>query len=192
MAAADMVSGRRAPRLGRTLRRFVAATDGTTVIEFAILFVPFAVTIFAILETCLAFAAQAVMTNAADDVARQIRTGQIAAGALTAQSLHDKICQSLQVIVAQGCPSLQVDLRTDTFPALAQVAKTLPLSGTGADRQIDSSQLVFQPGTSSSPSMLRVFYPWPVITDLIRQETANLADGHTLLFSTVTWQNEKF
>jgi hypothetical protein len=94
--------------------------------------------------------------------------------------------------VEQGCPSLEVELRTDTFPALAQIAKTLPLTGTGSNRRIDSSQVVFQPPISGSPTMLRVLYAWPVITDLIRQETANLKDGHTLLLSTVTWQNEKF
>jgi hypothetical protein len=40
--------------------------------------------------------------------------------------------------------------------------------------------------------MLRVFYKWPVITDFMSRWMANLNDGRTLHFATVTWQNEPF
>jgi len=40
--------------------------------------------------------------------------------------------------------------------------------------------------------MLRVFYKWPVMTDLMAKSMANLSGGRTLHFASVTWQNEPF
>ncbi len=48
-------------------------------IEFALIALPFFLLIFAIIEVSLSFTAQQVMSNAADDIARQLRTGEITA-----------------------------------------------------------------------------------------------------------------
>ena len=58
------------------VRRFFRARGGATAIEFVILALPFSALIFAILESCVSFAAQQLISNATDDIARQIRTGQ--------------------------------------------------------------------------------------------------------------------
>ncbi len=57
--------------------RFLRDRSGSTAIEFAALALPFSMLVFAILESCIAFAGQEVMANATDDVARQLRTGQV-------------------------------------------------------------------------------------------------------------------
>ena len=171
------------------LSRFLRNRSGSTAIEFTLLSIPFAVLVFAILETCISFAGQQVMSNITDDVARQIRTGQLKPGpALTETALKDLICDRLEIIVAEGCPGLEVDLRE--FPTFADAAAVrIKLT---EDRDLDTSDFDVDPGLSMSKNMLRVFYKWPVITDFMARLVSNIKGGKTLHFATVTWQNEPF
>jgi hypothetical protein len=66
------------------------------------------------------------------------------------------------------------------------------LKGSGQEREIDTQDIAFEPGLSLSKNMLRVLYPWPVMTDLMRERLSNLKGHKTLLFATATWQNEPF
>ncbi|TIV11344.1 MAG: pilus assembly protein, partial [Mesorhizobium sp.] len=101
--------------------RFLGDRRGSTALEFAMLAVPFALLIFAILESCISFAGQEVMANITDDVARQLRTGQVRQADVTEATLKTMICSRLEVMVAKDCPGLEVDLREyPTFAAAAQ------------------------------------------------------------------------
>lgn len=168
--------------------RFVRDRSGSTAIEFVALAIPFSLLVFAILESCIAFAGQQVLSNAADDVARQFRTGQVRAAGFTEDRLKGMICAKLEVLVAKGCPDLIVDLRS--YPTFAEAAKvTLKLT---ADKDIDTTGFDVKPGLSMSKNMLRVFYKWPVMTDFMRASMSNLKGGKTLQFSAIVWQNEPF
>lgn len=171
------------------LSRFRRDRSGSTAIEFTALAIPFSLLVFAILESCISFAGQQVMSNITDDIARRLRTGQIRPGpALNEETLKAMICDRLEIMVADGCPGLLVDLRKyDTFAQAAAVRINLT-----ADRDIDTTGFAVTPGPSMSKNMLRVFYKWPVMTDFMRQSMSNLKDGKTLHFATVTWQNEPF
>jgi Flp pilus assembly protein TadG len=175
-------------RLGRSLRRFGRSRDGTTAIEFTLLAVPFSMLIFAILESCISFAAQEIMTNATDDVARQLRTGQLLKADVTQTSLKKAICDKMEFMVAKGCPDMLVDLREYATFADAAAVKVKVTT----DKQIDTTGFDVKPGGALTKNMLRVFYPWPVMTDLMSKWMSNLKDGKTLHFATVTWQNEPF
>src|SRR5262245_65256032 len=107
-------------RIGGSLSRFARNRDGATAHEFVILAIPFAMLVFAILESCISFAAQEVLTNATDDIARQLRTGQLRSADVNATSLKKMICDRLDIVVAKGCPDLVVDLRE--FPTFAAAA----------------------------------------------------------------------
>lgn len=98
------------------------------------------------------------------------------------------LCARIRLLVADNCPELEVDLRTyDTFEEAARVRiKFTP------DGDLDTSDFKVEPGASLSKNMLRVFYRWPVMTDLLRKSMSNLPGGKTLLFSTTTWQNEPY
>ena len=175
------------------LRRFVRNAKGSVVIEFAALALPFSLLIFAILESCISFAGQQVLSNVADDVARQFRTGQIRPADIEERPnlVRDKICAKLDVLVASGCPELEIDLKSyDTFREAA--AKRIAFTGTGRNKDIDTTGFGIDVGSSGSKNQLRVFYRWPVMTDFMRKSMSNLKDGKTLLFASVTWQNEPF
>lgn len=170
------------------VRRFARDRDGSTAIEFTILALPFCALMFAIFESCISFAAQEVLSNATDDVARQLRTGQVKAASMNETALKKLICDQISIIVTTGCPGLLVDLRQySTFADAAKV--TIKLT---SDRDIDTTGFAVTPGPSMSKNMLRVFYKWPVITDFMSSAMSNLKDGNTLHFATVTWQNEPF
>lgn len=177
----------RKPRRRRLIAALVKDRSGTTAIEFAMLAIPFSLLVFAILESCISFAAQQLLINATDDIARQVRTGQLKLADLTDNKLGDLICARIDILVAAGCPGLAVDLRHfDTFQQAA--ALTIPFK----DGDLDESGFKVDPGPSLSKNMLRVFYRWPVMTDFMRKAMSNLPDGKTLLFATTTWQNEPF
>lgn len=175
------------------LSRFVRDRSGATAIEFSVLAIPFSLLVFAILESCISFAGQQVLANAADDIARQVRTGQIKASdpTFTQEKLEILICEKLEIMVADCRTGLHVDLRSfETFEEAA--ALRIIYEGSGKDKTLSDSNFTFDPGPSLSKNVLRVFYEWPVITDFMRARMSNLAGGKTLHFATVTWQNEPF
>src|SRR5262245_8887130 len=177
-----------AGRLGSSVKRFIGNRDASTAIEFTALAIPFAMLVFAILESCISFAAQEVLTNATDDIARQLRTGQLRSADVNETSLKKMICDRLDIVVAAGCPDLVVDLREfPTFAAAAAVKVRLT-----TDKDIDTTGFDVKPGKALTKNMLRVFYKWPVITDFMRKAMSNLKDNKTLHFASVTWQNEPF
>ena len=174
---------------GGLLRHFRRDRRANVAIEFGALAIPFAMLVFAILESSISFAAQQLMSNITDDVARQIRTGQIKAADLEDNPgmLRTMICDRLEIVVSSGCPGLEIDLKSyDTFAEAA--AQRIPIK----DNDIDDENFVVEPGKSLSKNQLRVFYRWPVMTDFLRKSMSNLKDGKTLHFATVTWQNEPF
>src|SRR5262245_3739585 len=145
------------------LPRFLRNRNGSTAIEFSLLAIPFAVMVFAILETCISFAGNQLMSNVTDDIARRIRTGQLRPADITEISLKGMVCDDLQMLVAEGCPGLEVDLHEyDTFAQAAAVRIKI------AGGDIDTTGFYPPtPGESMSINMLRVFYRWPVITDFV-------------------------
>lgn len=190
-------SEERAARPRGFLARFARDQQGSTAIEFAALAIPFALLVFAILESCLSFAGQEVLTNATDDLARQLRTGRLPPSLVTTARLKEAICPELKIVVAKDCPGLFIDLRTPASFAEAATysykisddrEKIILMKGT----QQDTKQFVAEAGGETSINMLRVFYKWPVITDFLAKSMANFKDGTTLHFATNTWVNEPF
>jgi Flp pilus assembly protein TadG len=173
------------------LRGFTKDRKGTTVIEFALLAFPFSLLIFAILESCISFAAEEYMQNVTDDVAREFRVGKpwTKKAVVTKEQVRDKICDQLEVFVSDGCPGLSIDLRSfNTFAEAAALRHTIK----DGDIYPDGGSFKFEPGTSQTKNILRVFYRWPIMTDLMRSRMSNLDNNAALHFATATWQNEPF
>lgn len=171
----------------------LADRRGSVAIEFAMLIIPFSMLTFAILESCVSFAASQLLANATDNVARQLRTGNgnFKQATLTEQLVQDELCRQIQIIVSNGCPGLRFDLReVASFQEAANL--TIAFDGTGKDRTLADSNYTFNPGKSMTKNTLRVTYEWPVITNFISSSLANLKDGKILHYSSVTWQNEPF
>jgi Flp pilus assembly protein TadG len=170
------------------LARFIGNRKGATAIEFTILAVPFALLVFAILESCISFAGQELLANATDDVARQVRTGQLTAANLDNNTLKQALCGKLSILTGQDCDQyIHFDLEHyDSFAAAAAV-QTMMSNGA-----LVTTDFGVNPGGPLTINMLRVYYEWPTMTDFMTKLMSNLSNGRTLLFATATWQNEPF
>jgi Flp pilus assembly protein TadG len=186
-----------APAAKRRWPRFFGDRKGNVAIEFSLLAIPFSLLTFAILESCISFAGSQLLANATDNVARQLRTGQVkvkgvtAADDLTEAKVKTMICDQIDILVATGCPGLKIDLRQyTTFKQAADMR--IVYTGSGSEKELAASNFAFTPGPSMSKNMLRVFYEWPVMTDFMRKAMSNLKGGKTLHYASMTWQNEPF
>jgi Flp pilus assembly protein TadG len=170
------------------LARFIGNRKGSTAMEFTILAIPFALLVFAILESCISFAAQELLANATDDIAREVRTGQLTTANLDETKLRGLLCDKLSILVGSSCSDyIHFDLESyATFAAAAAVRTTVD---NGA---LDTDGFAVNPGGALTINMLRVYYEWPVMTDLMTKLMSNLNNGRTLLFASATWQNEPF
>lgn len=170
-----------------TIRRYGRDSRGSVAIEFGILAVPFLALVFAVFESCMSFAAQQLMSNATDEIARDVRTGELRAAALNDASLKDLVCARLKLIVDDSCPELEVDMQQ--YARFSNVPTRVPFTASG---DINTAGFRVTPGGASTINQLRVFYRWPVMTDFMRASMSNLPNGKTLLFSSATWRNEPF
>ena len=170
---------------GRLLRRFFVDARGVTAIEFAALAFPFMLMLFVILESCISFAGSQVLANAADDIARRMRTGL--ERTMDKEKLRTLVCDQIKIIVANDCPGLYADLRTFTTFDEALKIKKYMLTEDLVDNDFDA-----QLGGPQTINMLRLYYKWPLITDNISTVLQNGKEHSTVHFAAVIWQNEPF
>ena len=187
-------------RMGRLTIRLGRSEDGVAAIEFAILAVPFFLLLFAIIESCVAFAAEQVLDNAVDDMGRRLRTGQITVGSgqptdMTEAEFRAAFCQEISVML--DCDDkLYLDVRT--FTDFSEIPLGIPREGGRQYGDLDDSGFDFAPGGASSINMVRAYYRWQIITDLIRPYITNIRpdDGSMpsdyLIVGTAAFQNEAY
>ena len=168
------------------IKRFVKDRRGSTAVEFVLLAAPFLGLIFAIIESSVSFAAHQVTANAVEDLARDLRTGTLKQADASPAFVRDYICERIDILVANGCPDLYIDLKT--YAEYNQVPLTIPLAG----GDLNTSGFDITPGGARTINQLRVFYKWPYYTDFISAKLAELPEGKTLIFATTTWRNEPF
>jgi Flp pilus assembly protein TadG len=180
------VSNERPFQLG-LVRRLARERKGAVAIEFGLLLMPFLVLLFAILESTLSFTTQQLLTNAVDRVSRDVRTGRLKLADLTGAKLKNNICGRIALMAPDGCPDLIVDL--ENYTSFSAVPKTIPFTPGG---DINTSGFGIDPGGPQTINHLRVFYRWPIMTDILRSQMSNLPGGKTLLTSSATWRNEPF
>ncbi len=197
----------RRPRF-RLWRKLARSRDGAAAIEFAILAIPYFLIVFAIIETFVAFAAEQLVTNAVNTLGRQLRTGQITYQLnrvdtdMDVTKFRRAFCNEVNIMIQCSeseitTPSkLYIDART--FVSFAAIPKTIPRVSTASYADIDPTSFKFTPGGPSTINMLRAYYRWQVITDLVRPyiTTIRPADGSMpsdfLIVATTAFQNENY
>lgn len=194
-------------RTGRIWKRLARSREGSAAIEFAILSIPYFMIIFAILETFIAFAAEQLVTNAVNTLGRQIRTGQITYGLnrstdKTKEQFRQLFCDEVKILITCSATEvttaakLYIDART--FSTFAAIPTTIPRMTTATYSDINPATFAFTPGGPETINMLRAYYRWQVITDLVRPyiTTIRPADGSMpsdfLIVATTAFKNEKY
>lgn len=189
------------------LRRFRTSRDGAAALEFALLAVPFLMLIFATFETFLAFAGEQLMNNAVDDMARKVRTGEITFGQgkatdMTESEFREAFCDEIAILrMCSGSeattPSkLFLDVRQ--FASFSDMPKDVPRIAGDQYSDLDTSDFAFSPGGPESKNMVRAYYKWQVMTDLVRPYISDLRPAgevlptQFLIVSTSAFENEKY
>ena len=185
----------------------IRSRDGAAAIEFAILAIPYFMIVFAIIETFVAFTAEQLVSNAVDTFARKFRTGQITYNLgrstdMTESQFRTAFCKEVSIMISCSATEvttpklLYLDLRS--FSTFAAIPTTIPRVSTSAYADIDTSSFKYAPGGPKSINMLRAYYRWQNITDLIRPYITNIrpSDGSLptdfLIVGTAAFQNEDY
>ncbi|MFK0162590.1 TadE/TadG family type IV pilus assembly protein [Rhizobium sp. NPDC090279] len=188
-------------------REFVRSRDGTAAIEFALLAIPYFLIVFAIIETFVAFTAEQVVSNAVDTLARQIRTGQITTDPnktsyTTSQQFRQSFCNEIAVLITCSASEVQTPanlyLDVESYSTFASMPTTIPRkSSTDPYSDLNTTGFAFTPGGAKSLNMVRAYYRWQIITDLLRPYLTNVrpTDGSAsvyLIVATAAFQNENY
>lgn len=186
------------------LRRFAKSQDGAAAIEFAILALPYFLIVFAILETFIAFIGEQVISNGVEVMARKVRTGEIRSTTANDPafklSFRTAFCKEISIMVSCSATEiatpkrLYIDLRS--FSSYGDIPTTIPRQSTATNADLKTTDFGYSPGGAKSINMLRAYYRWPVLTDLVRPmlTTVRSSDGtgDFLIVSTATFQNEDY
>ena len=150
--------------------------------------IPFLALLFAIFELGAMFMASSALDAAVEAAARQIRTGQLQAGASnSASGFKTLVCNGVSWISSSDCQAnLSLDVRT--FSSFSSIDVTTPVSG-GA---IDQSQIGFNAGGSCDIVLVRAFYPWTLIAPTLEPGLPNLNANQRLLTATAAFRNENW
>ncbi len=203
----DTPCGTAPSRTGRgQLRRFMRSKDGAAAIEFAILAIPYFLIVFAIIETFIAYIGEQVVGNAVDTLARELRTGNITdivghAKFKDRTAFREAFCGEISILIkcsateAAKPDKLLLDVRS--FNSFKDIPTKVPRMSNDPFAELDESSMAYSPGGPKTINMLRAYYKWDVITDLIRPYISNVRPGgsrpsYFLIVETAAYQNEDY
>jgi hypothetical protein len=191
--------------------RFARDAKGSTMVEFALLIVPFLACLFAIVEIGLVFFAGQTLETAVGDASRLIMTGQ--AQAYSSTDFQNQICwnppsdpnapqppsppgAAKALTTLFDCTKIQVDVQvlgafssTSMAPPTAIDPNTgLPTAGGGAY----TGNFSYSVGTPCSIMAVRVVYEWPTFVRYLGLDLATLPNGKRLLMATAAFRNEPY
>jgi Flp pilus assembly protein TadG len=171
-------------RLARFASRFSRAEQGATAVEFALVFMPFLMLVFALIELGLVYMVSLLLENAVIDVGRTIRTGEVQTNGGTAATFKTAVCNKIGPIGAMSCESaLRLDVRTyadySTGNTSASATNTVPTS------------MQWNPGTAGSIVLVRAYYTWPLISPLMQTGFQN-ASGQWVVYAATAFTNEPY
>lgn len=186
------------------LGRFRRSRDGVAAIEFAILAIPFFLIVFAIIETFIAYAGEQLLENAVDTMSRKVRTGQITYNLgrstdLTQAQFKTDFCDEITIMMScpgGTSPKLYLDVRT--FLSFADMPTGVPRQSGGQFADLDKTGFAYNPGGPGSYNMVRAYYQWPIITDLVRPLISNVrtsggaTSDYFLMVATTAFANENY
>lgn len=158
---------------GRCVKRLAKDESGVAAIEFAMLGLPFFLTIFALVEIGIVFAGELVLDNAVDRIGRDLRTGQIQAASPTREEFAKLVCDKVSFLF--DCDELVIDLAV--FDQYAQAGS----------RSVEPR---FVMGTAGQIISLRVDYDWPIVTHVLRAAVGN--NGTHVMSGMAAFQAERF
>lgn len=194
--SSELPTGERAK--SRVVNRLLRSRDGAAAIEFALLAIPYFLIVFAIIETFIAFTGEQLIANAVDTMARKLRTGQITAANTTESAFRSQFCGEISILIqCSGEQDKKLILDVRHFSTFADIPKTIPRESGQQLGDLTATNF-YQPGGAGTINMLRAYYRWEIVTDLVRPyiSTIRPSDGSLpkefLIVATAAYKNEGY
>jgi Flp pilus assembly protein TadG len=177
-----------------TARQFLNERNAMAAVEFAIIGAPLLLTIVAIFQSALFVYNSSRLDAATHAAARQIITGSVQKGGLTAAQFRTNLCSQLPVTIP--CSSVIVNLQTfseASFPGGfysfvngTQTAIIVP--------PLDNTKTSFCPGGSGEYVYLQVFYAMPLLGTVWLPAITTTFQGQTvsLVSAAAAFKNEPY
>jgi Flp pilus assembly protein TadG len=161
------------------------ARRGSAAVEFAMIAPVFFLFMFGIIETGVLYFAQSTLTNAIEDAARQVRTGQLK-GTITAEQMKTAVCSGIAsssdnshigLMSWTTCMNqLQVDMRVfDGFSGASYPNVIKP------DGSLDVNNMTVEATDACKVVLFRAYYPWHVLTPFLAPLMSNMPSGDEIL-----------
>lgn len=171
----------------KILKKF-CGERGASLIEFAIIVIPFFALLFGTLEVGFIVWGTQELENATEEAARQIRTGQIhASGNNTEEGFRTLVCSRVSLL-GQCETKLRLDVRS--FGNFGDIAPNAP-GALDADGNL-TDDFTYDPGGPGSIMLVSTFYQWPLLNIITSISLSNMADGDRLLRATAAFRNENW
>ena len=170
--------------LGKLFKKWGKKEDGTTAIEFSLLFIPYLILSLGIIELALMYSAGSLVEGATNNAARMIRTGQIQqASGDQQQMFRDSFCEFATVLV--DCNDVEIEVQQmASFGDFDSLAPQFDGDGNFVPTGFD-------PGGSNDRVLIRVFYRYDMMTPFIGPLLAG-ADNSIDFISTIVLQTEPY
>lgn len=192
---------------------FAASSRGATALEFALLAIPFLAVTFAIIEFAVIFLVLLTLESATAQAARQIRVataatvngisttsgGTVTYNTASVDAFRQAVCANMgwlstsctaglsdsSTAVSDG---LVVDVRNPS--SFSSGATTSAATTNGALDQFTPTKCFYSGQAGGDIVVLRVFYPWQLITPFLNAAFPKLSNGMIVLSATEVFKLE--
>ena len=179
----------RLPRPHRFAARFARADGGGVALEVGLVFFPFLLMFFALLELAMALLAFSTLEYATQAASRRIRTGEFQqSGANTKTDFRGLVCANMSWLSTQCTSDAYVAVQT--FADFSTLAGNSPQAAASFDPNINC----FTPGNPTDIVLVRVYFRWRLFTPFLDTAMENMGDGTgmRLISSATAFRNEPY
>lgn len=167
---------------------FARDERGVTVIEFAILALPFFTIIAAILETAMVFFAGQVLDSAVEDASRMIKTGRAQAASYSMANFRTLMCGYTFNLF--DCSQIKIKVAKITNFTSTTTTNTVQTCTTATCTWTVTE--AFSPGVGREVIQVFAYYRWPLVINLPYFNLKNQPDNYRLIGATRVFRNEPF
>lgn len=165
--------------------RFKEDDRGVTVIEFALLALPFFAIIGAILETGITLLASQVLDSAVHDASRIVRTGEAQHRGYNMPEFRSQVCGHTFGLF--DCNKIK--FRVATIKSFANAKADPPVDKDG--KWVISSS--FRPGKGNDVVLVEAYYKWPTMLNILGFKLGHVNGDRAMLMSASrVFMNEPF
>jgi Flp pilus assembly protein TadG len=169
----------------RNVRRFHGAQQGATAVEFALIAPAFIGLLIAIFETTLFLFAQANLQSAATQAGRLFMTGQAQNGNMTQAQFQAAVCPMVQALI--NCSNLVIFVQSATSSSGISTSTPQMYNAQG---QLSSGS--FAPGTPGDLMVVKIGYPWFVVSGPLGFVLSNLPNGTAAVWGVSAFRVEPY